>query len=106
MENPTPSFSYHDAHQTLTFVGDQIETLQSELGALVTVFIVRTVDFGSTTFTVLIPRVNLHAAETLPIRTDGITTLHKFSIVPAFLHGQLDLYTVHRLHGTAAQVMF
>jgi hypothetical protein len=101
-----PHFSYHSTTQTLNFTGDQIETLQSPLGTLVTVFIFRTIDGPSTSFTVLVPRVNLIANECLQIRTEGITTMHRFSIIPAMLHGQLDHYTVHALHGTASRVAF
>jgi hypothetical protein len=54
----------------------------------------------------LVPRVNLNANEHLQIRTEGITTLHRFSIIPAMLHGQLDRYIVHALHGTASHVVF
>jgi hypothetical protein len=101
-----PHFSYHSTTQTLSFSGDQIETLQSPLGTLVTVFIFRTIDGPSTSFTLLVPRVNLNANEHLQIRTEGITTMHRFSIIPAMLHGQLDHYTVRALHGTASHVVF
>jgi hypothetical protein len=67
--------------------------------------IFHTVDSGSTTFTLLVPRVNMHAGESIAIRTDGITALHRFSIAPV-LHGQLDFYTVHPLSGTASHVVF
>jgi hypothetical protein len=41
-----------------------------------------------------------------PIRTHGITTLHRVSIVPAFDRGQDDHYTPVALHGTARMVVF
>jgi hypothetical protein len=102
-----PHFTYHSGSQTLIFVGDQIQTTQSPLGTLVTVFIVRTVDSGSTTFTLLVPRANLNnISEHLQITTDGIIALHRFSLIHALMHGQLDRYTVHALHGTASHVQF
>jgi len=54
----------------------------------------------------LVPRVNLDSGERLPITTDGITALHRFSVIPALNHGQLDHYTVHPLSGTAGHVVF
>src|SRR5437764_6208589 len=78
-----PHFTYHSATQSLSFSGDQIETQQSPLGTLVTVFIFRTIDGPSTSFTLLVPRVNLNTHEHLQISTEGITTLHRLSIIPA-----------------------
>jgi hypothetical protein len=101
-----PHFTYHSATQTLNFAGDQIQTNSSPLGALVTVIIFRTVDSGSTSFTLLVPRVNLNSGEHLHIVTEGITTLHRFSVIPALMHGQLDRYTVYALQGTASRVVF
>jgi hypothetical protein len=51
-----------------------------------------------------VPRVNLDQAISVPIITEGITTIHRFSIVPALNHGQTELYTVVRLTGTASAV--
>jgi hypothetical protein len=98
-----PLFNYHDAFQVKNFSGDEIQTVDTILGILVTVFLIRTVDTGSTTFTLLVPRVNLPPSNSANITTEGITTLHKFSIIP--LQGQTELYTVHPLHGTARFVV-
>jgi hypothetical protein len=99
-----PLFNYHDAFQVKNFSGDEIQTAETVLGNLVTVSLVRTIDSGSTTFTLLVPSVNLPPSNSANIITEGITTLHKFRIPP--LHGQTELYTVHRLHGTASFVVF
>lgn len=101
-----PQFTYQDPHQTLHFAGDEIESVASAAGAMVSVVIRRTIDSGSTSFTLLVPRVNLDRTDQVAIRTEGITTLHRFSIVPALNHGQLDLYTVHQLSGNASAVDF
>ena len=101
-----PHFSYQDSHKNLNFIGDEIRTVESDLGRLVSVTIQLTVDLGSTTFSVLIPRVNLSPRESVHIRTQGLTTLHRFSIIPAADHGQLDLYTVTTLRGTASEAIF
>jgi hypothetical protein len=100
-----PSFVYHDATQSRTFKGPQIKTEETELGTLVSVVIVPGVDTGSTSFTLLIPRVNLGTSDSANITTYGITTLHKSSIFGAPL-GQTDIYTPHQLQGTAAWVVF
>ena len=95
-----PLFNYHDAFQAKNFSGDEIQTGDTILGILVTVFLVRTVDKGSTTFSLLVPRVTLPPSDVAEISTEGLTTLHKFSIVGP-PQGQTELYTVHRLYGTA-----
>lgn len=101
-----PRFTYQDQMRTLSFSGDEITSEPVAIGTLVTVTVVRTVDSGSTAFSVLLPHVNLDADREVPISTEGVTTLRRFSLVPALQHGQTDLYTVVRLTGTAAQVDF
>jgi hypothetical protein len=98
-------FDYHDAQQSKVFVGDQIRTLQTEIGTLVSVTIRMTVDAGSTSFSLLIPTVNLRVSNSAQVHTIGITTLHKLSIVGG-LQGQTETYTVHPLHGTGSFVQF
>jgi hypothetical protein len=99
-----PHFSYQDLHQTLDFSGDQIRRVETEIGALVSVRIRLTVDSGGTSFSLLVPRVNIPGEQTVPIRTEGVTTLHKFPLLPAA--GQRDFYTVTPLTGTAMRVHF
>jgi hypothetical protein len=101
-----PHFSYHDATLTLAFTGEQIRSQDTEDGTLVTVTIRPTVDAGNTTFTRLVPTVNLDLDTSAPISTIGITTQHKFSVIPALRHGQTELYGVTRLTGTASAVTF
>jgi hypothetical protein len=99
-----PLFSYHDHSQVKDFTGDQIKSLQTDIGTLVTVVIHITVDRGSTTFSLLIPHVNLPPTDVANITAEGITTLQKFSLPPPT--GQTQFYTVHTLHGTARFVVF
>ncbi len=101
-----PHLQYHDAFQTLHFSGDQIRTLPTEIGTLVTVTLRLTVDTGSTVFSMLIPPVNLEESPTVDIMTYGITTIRRFSIVQEFNQGQIDSYSVTELRGTAAHVVF
>jgi hypothetical protein len=76
-----------------------------DVGTLISVTLILTVDSGSTTFTVPLPRVNLPPPPALPVAvpvaTDGITTIHHFSIIPAFLRGQQEFYSVVALLGIA-----
>ena len=99
-----PHFSYQDAIQSKSFTGDQIHAVQTDIGTLVTVVIRMTVDTGSTSFSLLIPNVNLTFSDSASITTIGITTVHKFFIFG--VTGQTELYTVHQLSGTAAFVVF
>jgi hypothetical protein len=103
-----PRLTYQDSLRTLNFQGDEIRTtMESDLGTVVSVTIVRTIDSGSTTFSLLVPRVNLPVPfGSVAIRTYGITTHHAFSIVPGQNQGQRDFYTVTALQGTASNVAF
>jgi len=99
-----PLLSYHDGFQSKSFVGDQIRTVETEIGTLVTVTIFLTVDSGSTTFSILIPVVNLRTSDSAPITTYGITTLHRFSIIGP-PQGQAEFSTAHQMSGTASFVV-
>ena len=101
-------FQYHDQQRTLTFSGDQVRQLEvPDLGTIVSVTLMLTVDSGSTTFSVLIPRTTLQntRGSSAHILTEGITTVHKFSLVPAFNLGQDETYTVTPLRGTASNMI-
>jgi hypothetical protein len=100
-----PHLSYQDATLTLAFSGEQIRSQDTEDGTLVTVTIRPTVDSGNTTFTLVVPTVNLDMNVSAPISTIGITTQHKFSIIPALRHGQTELYTVTCLTGSASALI-
>jgi hypothetical protein len=99
-----PQFVYQDAQGTKTFSGSQIKVEKCELGTLVSVVLLMTVDSGSTTFTLLVPNVGLPFGDVAQIDTLGIVTVHRFSIVGP-PHGQREFYTAHQLHGTAAFVI-
>jgi len=102
----TPRFTYEDKQQTLQFAGDQISVVGLSIGTVVTVPIRRTVDTGSTTFSVLIPSVNLGDSNQAKVVTDGITTTNKFNVIPQFNLGQTQFYDITHLHGTAQAVQF
>jgi hypothetical protein len=98
----TPTVFYQDAFRTLNLTGASIRSVNvPDLGTLVTITTFLTVDSGSSTFTVLLPVVNLSATpiSSAPVSTSGITTAHHFSIFPAFAHGQQEFYAVTPLTG-------
>jgi len=91
----------------LSFKGSQIRQVKAEFGTLVSVTIHMTVDSGSTTFTLVVPKVNLPEQNSqAQIHTIGITTTHRFSVVPAMNHGQTEIYTTTELSGTGSLVAF
>ena len=101
-----PQLHYHQGAVVLDFTGKEIRVAEvPDLGTLVSVTIHMTIDSGSTTFTLLLPIVNLPAPPAspgpVPVTTNGITTLHRFSTVLAAQHGQQEFYTVTPLQGTA-----
>ena len=102
-----PALHYQDPHEIRDFAGQEVRVAEvPDLGTLVSVTLRITVDSGSTSFTLLLPRVNLPAPPAqpaaVPVKTDGITTVHHLSLVPAFQRGQQDTYVVTPLTGTAA----
>jgi hypothetical protein len=97
---------YHDSTTEHAFVGDEIRTQDSDIGTLVSVTTRPSIDTGTTSFSLLVPTVNLGSSVSAPISTYGVTTRHKFSIVHALNLGQTELYTVTHLTGTAQIVEF
>jgi len=105
--NGQPHLTYSSAFISRTFSGAEITTTASPIGTLVTVTIQLTVDAGSTTFTLLVPVVNLNTnTDIVTIATEGVTTHHRFSIFPPALHGQIETYSVQQLTGNAEHVLF
>lgn len=100
-----PHLHFHDSQHNQNFSGDQIRSVVCDLGVLVSVSLQQTVDAGSTSFSLLIPRVNLQSGEIGHVSTEGVLTVHRLSVVPVFNHGQLDHYTVCKLNGTARHVL-
>lgn len=103
----TPTVFYQDTIRTLHLTGAAIRTVNvPDVGTLVSITTFLTVDSGSSTFTVLLPIVNLATTpiSSAPVSTDGITTAHHFSIIAAFDHGQQEFYSVTPLTGTGFHI--
>ena len=101
-----PQLSLKKGRQTLTFSGDEIGVLDTVIGALITVTIAMTVDRGSTSFSFLLPAIQLRATSTKQaFSTIAITTVHKTTIAGP-VKGQQQTYKTISLRGTAQQVAF
>ncbi len=96
-----PLLSYDDGTQFKNFSGEEIRTVGTEIGTLVSVTIRKTKNSGSTTFTILIPKIELDSTNQAYFKTEGIITRHKFSINPSLNIGQLDSYKFVLMQGTA-----
>ena len=102
----TPRFTYRGHRQSLNFSGKEIQTETTAIGTLVTVTTARTIDSGSTTFTLLVPNVNLGDEQKTRITTQSTITRHKFSMLPKLNQGQTQTYTTLPLRGTASAVVY
>lgn len=99
-----PYFTYNDGQQVLTFKGPDVRVLNTEIGQLVSVTIRMTVDTGSTSYSVLIPAINLaDRATPEKFHTVGIRTVHKTILVLPST-GPRETYHVDHLEGTARSV--
>jgi hypothetical protein len=98
-----PRLVYQSATAALSFSGDEIRTAESELGLLVTVSLVRTVDVGGTTFTLVVPEIDLVGVGTASVRTFAVTSVHRL-LAGAIGHPQRTSYTTVSLVGSASQV--
>ena len=94
---------YQDVHQSISFYDDDVRTVAvPDLGTVVSVTLVMTVDTGSTTFSLLVPDVDLPEGQSsVFIDTEGITTVHRI-FVALIGHPQSETYSVTGLCGTAA----
>jgi len=98
-----PYVTYQDPIRSLSFNGDQVQVVDTEVGQLVSVVIAKeqaiqggqTTVTMSTTFSFLVPNITLsdHSA---PVHTVGITTMYHLAST-----GQLETYSTVRLTGTA-----
>ncbi len=101
-----PTLTYQDAHQGKSFKGDEIRAVECDLGTLVSVTLLITVDRGSTSFSLVIPRMQIPKGTSAPVHTDGVTTVHRLAVATLLTQGQLDTYSTMALQGTAQAVDF
>ena len=94
---------YQDAYLSQAFYTDEVRTVEvNDLGTVVSVTLVMAVDIGSTTFSLLVPGVELpEPGNSVFINSEGITTVHR-AFVELIGHPPQDkTYTVTELSGTA-----
>jgi hypothetical protein len=100
-----PQLSFQKGRQTLNFSGDEIDTRDTTIGTLVTVTIAKTVDRGFTSFSFLLPGIQLSTAAKQSFRAIGITTVTKTTIAGP-VKGAQQTYKTVQLKGTAQRVEF
>jgi hypothetical protein len=103
-DNGQPQLGYQGSHGNLTLTANDIRNEETVLGTLITIFLVRTVDTGSVTLTLLLPGVNLAGTTEQPIQTIAIETQNLFSILDRNKARQTQTYQVYNLQGTARYI--
>lgn len=95
---------YQDAHRSLNLTGPDVRAVAvPDLGTVVSVTLVRTVDVGYTAFSLLVPQVVLPPQPgAVPVHTEGGTTVHR-TFLGAIGQAQREAYTVTKLVGTASR---
>ena len=99
--NGEAQLDYQDAQGSRTFTGNQVNSEQSPLGTLITVFLLQTIDTGSITLTLVVPGVNLGNTTEQPIATFAVVTNNLFSILEIHTPRQTQVYQIYALQGTA-----
>jgi hypothetical protein len=101
-----PQLSFRKGRKTLNFTGNEIGALDTTIGTLITVTIASTPDLNSTTFSFLLPPIEL-AKESAKqsFRTIGITTISKTSIAGP-VKGVQQTYKIVELRCSAQHVTF
>ena len=101
-----PQLTYEDQKVSLTFQGEEIRSLDTEIGLQLTVTLGQIPDLQTVTLTLILPMINLQGNEGR-FRTQAIVTTHRTSIGgPDLVKGPLQLYRVRPLRGIARVVVF
>jgi hypothetical protein len=96
---------YQDVHGIQQFRQSTVRKVENtDLGTIVSVTIATTVDTGSTSFSLLVPDVELPAIPnpSAHVKTTGIITIHHI-LAGAIGHPQHDVYSVIALTGTGSE---
>jgi hypothetical protein len=102
-----PQLHYQDQQRDVNVTGDDIRSLETEIGTLVTVTLEVIPDLHTLTLTLLVPQINLNDGNESPLSTLAILTTHRTSIGgPGLVEGQLQTYEAVALEGTASLVQF
>jgi hypothetical protein len=102
-----PQFHYQDRQRDVNVTGEDIRSLEREIGTQVTVTLEVIPDLHTLTVTLLVPQINLDESNESPLSTLAILTTHRTSIGgPGLVEGQLQTYEAAALEGTARLVAF
>jgi len=101
------TFTFQQGRKILTFKKSDIKITKTPIGTLVTVLVETVPDVKTVTFSLALPDVNLQQSTKVNIKTVGILTTSKTSIVGTNLvKGAVQVYKVVTLSGTAKAVKF
>jgi len=100
-----PRFTVKKGRQTLSFSGDEITSLGTNIGTLVSIVIAKTVDKGFTSLSVLLPAIQLTDSKKQSFRTIGITAVTATTIAGP-VKGVQQTYKTFPLRGSAQHVDF
>jgi hypothetical protein len=100
-----PQLTLKKGRKTLTFSGDDITVLGTQVGTLITVSVAAIPDQESTTFSVLLPAIQLSNKAKQSFNTIGLTTVHKTTIAGP-PKGVQQTYKTVALRGSAQHVEF
>jgi hypothetical protein len=100
-----PRFTFKKGRQTLNFAGDEITSLGIGIGTLVSVVIAAVPDRSSTSFSVVLPAIQVTGSKKQSFRTIGITTVTKTTIAGP-PPGVQQTYKIVPLRGSARKVDF
>ena len=100
-----PRLTFKKGRKTLSFSGAQIDSRDAGIGTLVSVVLENTPDKGSTSFSVLLPAIQLADSKKQSFRTIGITTVASTTIVGP-VKGAQQTYKTIVLRGSARLAEF
>ena len=96
-----PQLSFKKGRTTLNFTGDEIGVLDTTIGSLISVTVATTIDRDFTSFSFLLPSIQLTSPSARQaFRTIGVTTVHKTTIAGP-IKGAQQTYKSVQLRGTA-----
>jgi hypothetical protein len=103
-----PQLHYQDENHNLSFTGNEITTVPTLIGTLVTVRVEHIPDEKIVMFTLLLPRINVGDQGEIEFKTLGIETTDRSSafVGPTFAIGALQTYRRRKLKGVAQRVDF
>lgn len=101
-----PQFSYRDDSMNRQFSGNEIRSVQTEIGELLTVTIEQIPDLRTVTFTLILPVVTVMPGSAgTHIQAPGITTTTPTTIAGPAMGAQMT-YSPVKLKGTAQALLF